>query len=136
MWTAAAVCLMVLIFWFSSQDGTKSAAQSGFFSRLLSWLSASEQMEYSLRKSAHFSVYFLLGFALFKSLHCWSVPQTAALQTALAVCLCLLYAGSDEFHQLFVPGRAGSLADVLLDGCGALSGSCLSCLFSFHLPDY
>ncbi|MCF0259011.1 MAG: VanZ family protein [Erysipelotrichaceae bacterium] len=136
MWTAAALSLMVLIFWFSAQNGMKSSAQSGFIRQLLSWLSASRHMEHYLRKSAHFSIYFFLGFSIFKCLHFWSVPKTKALQAALAVCLCLLYAGSDEFHQLFVPGRDGSLADVLLDGCGGLSGSCLSCLFTFRFHDY
>jgi VanZ family protein len=34
-----------------------------------------------------------------------------------------LYAASDEFHQLFVDGRAGMLSDVLLDTCGVAVGS-------------
>ena len=32
----------------------------------------------------------------------------------------LLYAMSDEYHQTFVPGRAGAWSDVLFDGAGAL----------------
>lgn len=30
------------------------------------------------------------------------------------------YACTDEFHQLFVPGRAGRFTDVLIDSSGAL----------------
>ena len=30
------------------------------------------------------------------------------------------YAGTDELHQLFVPGRSGQVSDVLLDSAGAL----------------
>ena len=32
------------------------------------------------------------------------------------------YAATDEFHQLFVPGRSGQLSDVILDSAGALAG--------------
>lgn len=31
-------------------------------------------------------------------------------------------AGADEFHQLFVPGRYGCFADVVLDTCGGAFG--------------
>ena len=32
------------------------------------------------------------------------------------------YAATDEFHQLFVPGRSGQFSDVVLDSAGALAG--------------
>jgi len=31
---------------------------------------------------------------------------------------CILYALSDEFHQVFVPGRDPKLSDVLVDSAG------------------
>lgn len=39
-----------------------------------------------------------------------------------------LYAASDEFHQLFVPGRSGRLTDVLIDSAGLLAGILVVCL--------
>lgn len=36
--------------------------------------------------------------------------------------ICTLYAGTDEFHQYFVPGRACSLRDVCIDSAGAILG--------------
>lgn len=36
--------------------------------------------------------------------------------------LLVAFAGADELHQLFVPGRTPSLADALADVCGALIG--------------
>ena len=32
------------------------------------------------------------------------------------------YAATDEFHQLFVPGRSGQVSDVILDSAGAATG--------------
>lgn len=40
----------------------------------------------------------------------------------LALGICILYAISDEFHQLFVPGRGGQIRDVLIDSTGAIVG--------------
>jgi VanZ family protein len=40
----------------------------------------------------------------------------------IAVVLSALYAGSDEIHQLFVPGRTSRLEDVLIDTLAALAG--------------
>ena len=34
----------------------------------------------------------------------------------------VFYAGTDEFHQLFVEGRSGQLSDVFVDGAGVLVG--------------
>ena len=41
---------------------------------------------------------------------------------ALSWAFCILYAASDEFHQLFVPGSAGLITDVCIDSAGALLG--------------
>ena len=32
------------------------------------------------------------------------------------------FAVSDEFHQLFVPGRSGNIKDVFIDTAGSVSG--------------
>ena len=34
----------------------------------------------------------------------------------------VLYAVTDELHQMLVPGRQGSLRDVLIDAAGVLAG--------------
>ena len=41
----------------------------------------------------------------------------------VSVCIAVLYASTDELHQLFVPGRSGQVNDVLIDGCGAVIGA-------------
>ena len=52
-------------------------------------------------------------FALFQ----WELPWKKWLKAALAVTVA--YACTDELHQLFVPGRAGMVTDVLIDSTGA-----------------
>ena len=41
---------------------------------------------------------------------------------AIAIAICVLYAISDEVHQLFVLGRCGQVRDVILDGFGSMVG--------------
>jgi len=40
----------------------------------------------------------------------------------LAFVICVLYAISDETHQIFVPGRSAQISDVLIDSVGAIVG--------------
>ena len=52
----------------------------------------------------------------------------------LAVAMAAAYAASDEFHQLFVEGRAGRVSDVLIDSAGALAGVgiCTLCIWLYR----
>ena len=43
----------------------------------------------------------------------------------------VFYACSDEFHQLFIPGRAGLVSDVLVDSIGAMLVTIAVALFTF-----
>ncbi|MFZ2384752.1 MAG: VanZ family protein [Candidatus Omnitrophota bacterium] len=40
----------------------------------------------------------------------------------LTVVFCFLYGLSDEFHQIFVPGRTASFSDVMVDLAGGIIG--------------
>jgi VanZ family protein len=68
-----------------------------------------------LRKIAHAGEYAVLGALLVR----------AAGRPWVAVALGVAYAISDEIHQSFVPGRAGSPLDVALDAAGVLAGVAL-----------
>jgi VanZ family protein len=121
--TLAVACA---IFYFSAQPATISATESqGLAQRILELLHISYQvplldiLDSVLRKCAHFCLYFLLGCGLTGILR-W---QRTFPQFTSVVILGGLYAASDEFHQLFVDGRAGMLSDVLLDTCGVAVGS-------------
>lgn len=53
----------------------------------------------------------------------WDLYLRTLRKAALVAWGCAaLYAATDEFHQLFVPGRAGLFTDVLIDATGAAIG--------------
>lgn len=73
-----------------------------------------------VRKNAHFFAYLLLGIFVLHALWRSGVGGVRALVIAFGICV--LYAISDEVHQLFVPGRGGQAKDVLIDSSGAIVG--------------
>ncbi|WP_161525886.1 VanZ family protein [Trichococcus alkaliphilus] len=72
-----------------------------------------------IRKSAHFIAYLVLGFLVS---HAMKSEVHHAKRGGASLLLCVVYAISDEIHQLFVPGRGPMLKDVLIDGSGAAIG--------------
>lgn len=54
----------------------------------------------------------------------------------LAFLLTVLYAASDEFHQTFIPGRNGTLVDVLIDSLGGLTALFILRKNWFRLPGF
>lgn len=133
-----ALVWMCVIFAFSAQTKEESGAVSGGFSyrvvnttgKLLHLNIDDEKVreiansiEHFVRKGAHMTEYAILAILLYAWLRGWQVSRikTACVAAGFAV----LYACSDEFHQLFVAGRAGRISDVLIDSAGAILGLAL-----------
>lgn len=127
-----AIFMMAAIFWFSAQPADVSTRMSDGVTRLLLRLAeAAGLMELSpervyrlcvllstpVRKCAHITEYALLYLTVLFGLKRWQVQGSLRLGRALMITV--LYACTDEFHQLFVPGRAGMVTDVLIDSIGA-----------------
>jgi VanZ family protein len=74
-----------------------------------------------VKKGGHLLGYGLLALAYLRGLS-YGVRITGR-HVMLAVCLAGLYGATDEFHQLFVPGRGAMLTDVLIDTVGAVFGA-------------
>lgn len=120
---------MVLIFMFSAQvskDSDKlSSGLMEFIVNIVEIIIPSIHINrtifsYVIRKTAHVVIYVVLGILTANALHRMSVTNG---KTALyALCMCALYAASDEIHQLYIPGRSGQLSDMLLDTAGACFG--------------
>lgn len=125
-----AVLLITICFWailvfnFSSQNGPQS---SGLSRKVVEFFIKDEQIisivEPYVRKFAHFSEY-ALGGMLFLGLFATYKEYSDNKQLVISILLGLLYASSDEIHQLMVPFRKGSIVDVFIDMLGFSTGAC------------
>lgn len=130
-----AIIWMCIIFVFSSQPADESSEVSvGFSYRMVSsagtffhlpwdeeeFRKISIAIEGYIRKAAHMSEYALLSVLLYLWLE--NRQFKVLKRSVIAAFLAMLYAVSDEFHQLFVQGRAGSVRDVMIDSAGVLLG--------------
>ena len=97
--------VMATIFYFSSQpfDGPD-----------LAWY------EVVARKLGHVG-----GYALLTAAWAWALRGVVARPVVWAAGLSFLYACSDEYHQTFVDGRAGTATDVVIDSVG-IAVACLA----------
>jgi VanZ family protein len=73
-----------------------------------------------VRKIAHVSEYCLLAIVVSNLLFLLGLKGKNAL--AFIMVICLLYAMTDEFHQMFVSGRSPLITDVMIDFTGSLLG--------------
>jgi len=71
------------------------------------------------RKIAHLVEFALLMFLFYKVLRL-SFKETFSQAVLIGIACSVLYAMSDEFHQLFVAGRFGTFRDVIIDSFGIL----------------
>lgn len=81
-----------------------------------------------VRKSAHFFLFFCLAITVFIYLTDGvEVNKRYILYTMIA---CIIYAITDEIHQLFVDGRTARVFDVFVDSCGSLTSTLM--MYGFH----
>ncbi len=73
-----------------------------------------------VKKGGHFLAYAILAVLVQRA---WP-PGSASWGWALLITA--VYAISDEIHQTYIPGRLGSLADVLIDTSGGLAALLLN----------
>ena len=72
-----------------------------------------------IRKSAHFTEFFVLGSLTYWACRRGRAPRWRRAWMWQALGLAVLYALIDEAHQAFVPNRTPSLADSSVDSFGA-----------------
>ena len=126
-----AILWMGLIFYFSHQPASESSElSSGITEVIVDMVNTIapdkdivlnyDNISFLIRKSAHFGVYLILGLLVSNGLILSKMSRARVMY--LAFLICVLYAISDELHQLFIPGRSGQISDVLLDSTGGLGG--------------
>lgn len=112
---------MLLIFLMSSFDATESTNQSNFIVNIITNIFKIENIELLsliIRKLAHFTEYLILGFLAINMLNKNDISK----KYLLSILICIIYATSDEIHQIFVPGRACQIRDILIDSIGSITG--------------
>lgn len=123
------VLWMILIFYFSQQPVSDSRDLSSNITKQLIEIAEKvtplenvqeSQVHHLVRKNAHFIIYFFLGIFALLALKLTSLKRLTSAVIALAVCM--IYAVTDEYHQLFVDGRGAQLKDVFIDWAGAATG--------------
>lgn len=112
---------MLLIFIMSSFDATDSSNQSNFIVNIISNILNIENarlLSLIIRKLAHFTEYLILGFLTINMLNKNDISR----KYLISILICIIYATSDEIHQIFVPGRAYQTRDILIDSIGSITG--------------
>lgn len=112
------LAVMLFIFIQSAMPGDMSGAESGIIVQFIAGLTGwnEEALSIIVRKAAHFTEYAVLGICLSVNMRDLQINWSVAWLIGTA------YAATDEFHQLFVPDRAGTLTDVLIDSAGVACG--------------
>lgn len=136
IFTLLTILLMAIIFFFSAQPGAASSSvshqvsdrlQSSSIGKTLSpaWFSRGNANA-NTRKWAHIYLYAAFGASMAVTVRAHVREKRRPLRrpllcgAGLTVLLCFAYAATDEFHQLFIPGRAAAVGDVLIDSLGFL----------------
>ena len=110
---------MVIIFILSSFDATSSSGQSGIIVNFISSVTNIDNLSLLskiVRKLAHFTEYFILGLLVYNLIKNYNK------KTYIAIIICILYAVSDELHQILVPGRSCQILDIIIDSLGSMLG--------------
>lgn len=123
---------------FTASSDTKSAHHSSvIFEPFIRWLFPHlsddhvGQLHHLFRKCCHLMEYAFLAYLAWRALH---QPRKGDRrpwrwdQAGLALAIVFLYAGTDEFHQVWVPGRTALVSDVIVDTCGGAIGLTLTWL--------
>ncbi|MCK5762965.1 MAG: VanZ family protein [Clostridiales bacterium] len=120
---------MLFIFYLSSQVADESMRLSEFATEFVMKIIEKvnfdiefdiESFHHIIRKCAHFTAYLILGAFAVNALKRSEIKGQRSF--VLALLFCVLYAMSDEFHQLFVLGRSGEIKDVVIDSIGSITG--------------
>ena len=110
---------MIFIFVMSSFNANESSNQSGIIVNFISSIfniSDTKLLSLIIRKGAHFTEYFILGIL--------SINYVIKYKKNIiySYLICILYAISDEIHQIFVSGRSCQITDIFIYSVGSIIG--------------
>jgi len=121
---------------FSNENGRESTKTSDTFLYKIVEVITSEKLTkedkieltnkymFIVRKCAHFFLYFALAILVFIYLKEYiDISPSIIIYTIIFI---IIYASSDEIHQLFISNRSGSIKDVLIDTSGGVTSILIS----------
>lgn len=132
------VMWMIVVFKFSSEPADISENTSLNVTRKIAQVIISkdateeqknekiEVLDSIIRKVAHFTLYAIGGFFCLLYINIYEIDDKKKI--GYSVITCFVYSVSDEIHQIFVPGRAGMITDVIIDTMGVVTGVCICLL--------
>ncbi|HEV2495783.1 MAG TPA: VanZ family protein [Terriglobia bacterium] len=124
VWKTTAVAWAGLIFYLSTGTFGGSLTAS-LLSQILSFLHANvspstfEALHHVFRKSAHLTEYAIFAILMYGSRRDEHPFDWRARRALACLVMASAYSLTDEFHQIFVPGRGPSLVDCGIDTVGA-----------------
>lgn len=126
IYTILLILWMLVIFSFSMQNGEQSRDTSDKVVEVVRDVTKTkadeDTLSYIVRKMAHITEYFILGFLMYKTLRSYNIKRTIALSIVFSI----IYATTDETHQLLTGERTGQIKDVFIDSIGIVPGVLLS----------
>lgn len=133
MLITALIAIFVTIFGFSNQNAETSSGLSRKVTNFVVEIITSiknmpepekenvvDRVESIVRKIAHYSIYTLVGILLMSLMNTYKIKELDRI--AVSLIIGVIYASTDEIHQVFVPGRGPQITDVILDSMGVLTG--------------
>lgn len=132
------VIWMAFIYYLSDQPAAVSASQSlSVLTKLMKIVAPAfhietqriEQYNEMFRTCMHAFVFFVLAVLVSRTVKMRLGYRLKPL--LISASICVVYSLLDETHQIFVPGRAFQLSDVLIDAAGTLTGIALYWLLVF-----
>lgn len=128
-----AVIWMSIVFSFSNQQGEGSSSTSKSVSEFIiniidikhTYTDSEKEkviqtLEPYVRKLAHFAIYAIGGIAIINCVIQFTQSEKTTIVTSSL--MGIIYAISDELHQLLVSGRSGKVQDVIIDLLGISTG--------------
>ena len=147
-WILTIACV-VMIFYFSHQHADESTETSSMIARMLVKIFGDSVTETVVRKGAHVFEFLILSILTFSAIYntnkisvetSYSESSVKIIKSDNEMCIifttwfCILNAVVDEYHQLFVDGRDGSMKDVVIDSIGiVIVLIIIRIIFSIHL---
>ena len=149
IWLFLMLIWLMVIFSFSAKKADESTVMSHSVGKLIgnivipeyrSWPKDkqeqfAEKIDCPVRKCAHASEYAVLGVLMLGTAYSFS-EERGKKNRLLCWCAGTAYAATDEFHQLFVPGRSCQFRDVCIDSAGILTGIVLFSMIKHQIAKY